>query len=586
MQIGAELAEEAARVAEGATSQDLMLAVQTAAKIEWGEGVFALLAAIVAGDMALHHTTKEDRVNMGRTALKTWDRTLDDVQELWPHWFDVEHSLSWAKAFNGGHLPVKPAETVSLKIKSGELPTDLAGNFLRIGPNPLFWPPRKRTHVFDGDGMIHSVRIVNGSATYSSQWLETPRLKFEKEFGEEWFPRIGEYQSFWGLAKTLLSSTKIGLSTIEEWEAAGVANTAITYTPDGRLWALHETSPPFRFRLDKDGRVESIGYDTLEGTHRSPMSAHPKIDYHNEEIYFHGREMMKSFSIAKVKDNKVVDKVDLDMPTGFHHDFIMTENYIVVIDGSVHFNPNGVVDGSNLWRFNKNSNLRFGVIPRNATKMTHESISWIQASEPAEIVHTLHAYDKDGKIILWAPMSFEADDGCWIGDLTDGCTANSMRRLELNLENKTVDIGEVEGGDKHATEFPRVRDDCVGSYCRYGYSALQSPGNDFNFTGILKWDFEESRLCNTISFPPNVVGGEPIFIPKDGGSNEGKLGDEGYIGQYLWDYAKNQSSFALFDAQSFSSTPVVELAVPHRVPIGFHAAWINEQQFQRQLSRP
>src|SRR5687768_4409400 len=46
----------------------------------------------------------------------------------------------------------------------GTLPADLDGMFLRNGPNPQF-PPKRNYHLFEGDGMIHGVRVRGGKAS-------------------------------------------------------------------------------------------------------------------------------------------------------------------------------------------------------------------------------------------------------------------------------------------------------------------------------------------------------------------------------------------------------------------------------------
>ena len=44
----------------------------------------------------------------------------------------------------------------------GAVPAELRGRFLRIGPNPHFDFRHKPYHVFDGDGMVHSVTFDGG----------------------------------------------------------------------------------------------------------------------------------------------------------------------------------------------------------------------------------------------------------------------------------------------------------------------------------------------------------------------------------------------------------------------------------------
>jgi len=90
------------------------------------------------------------------------------------------------------------------KIVEGALPSDLRGVFLRIGPNPPV-PPTKRHHVFDGEGMIHSVRFHQGRVLYNNWMVETEKMRFERELGEPFFTRIGELYGVWGLAKAILT---------------------------------------------------------------------------------------------------------------------------------------------------------------------------------------------------------------------------------------------------------------------------------------------------------------------------------------------------------------------------------------------
>ena len=143
--------------------------------------------------------------------------------------------------------------TKELTVKSGKMPSDLSGAFMRVGPNVTFWPPQKRTHVFDGDGMVHVVRIKGNTATYHRDYLETPRFLFEKQYGKEWFTRIGEFSGWPGLLKifTVIPSKGFLANLTHKFEGTN-ANTAIGYTPEGKLWALNEGGVPFRFYLDKD----------------------------------------------------------------------------------------------------------------------------------------------------------------------------------------------------------------------------------------------------------------------------------------------------------------------------------------------
>jgi len=242
--------------------------------------------------------------------------------------------------------------------------------------------------------------------------------------------------------------------------------------------------------------------------------------------------------------------------------------------------PKQAVQGKSLWMFKRNIKLRFGVIPRSCKEPTPESIIWIEADVPGDIVHTLCAHDEDGKIILWSPMMDYEEGG--LDNILGNVSEFRMRRFEIDVGAKKVIIQDVPGAEKYNSEFPRIRDDRNGLPVRCGFSSFMVDEKDFNFQGVQKWDLEDCRLAGVINFPEGVIGGEPVFFPR-GKHTSSDDDDNGYIGMFLWSQNSQESTFALFDAKTFSSTPVVELSVPQRVPLGFHAHWITEEQFQQQL---
>jgi hypothetical protein len=50
------------------------------------------------------------------------------------------------------------------------------------GPNPKL-TPGGGYHLFDGDGMVHAVRIQGGTASYCNRWVQTSRLAQEEKAG-------------------------------------------------------------------------------------------------------------------------------------------------------------------------------------------------------------------------------------------------------------------------------------------------------------------------------------------------------------------------------------------------------------------
>lgn len=481
----------------------------------------------------------------------------------------------WVDFAAGGFLPVEPARNVPLTVKRGEIPLDLEGAYLRVGPSLGIFPATKRTHIFDGDGMVHSVRIKAGKAQYSCDYLETPRYLFEQGLGYEWFMRLGELHGWLGMLKLFTTlKAKAPIAGIERLEA-GTANTAVGITPEGRVWALNEAGRPFRFLVRDDGSVESKGFDTLEGTLSTTVSAHPKYDYATGETFYHGRELMQYFSAGRIKGGKVVEEAKLPVKDGFQHDMFITQDYVVIVDGSSRFSPKNVAKKGPLWMFDGAHQLRFGVAPRSQP-LSPESFKWIEAPFAAEIVHTCFGWNSGSTIHLFTPVAF--NDPNATGGVLGGMTAFAMKAVTIDVASGKVELHDVEGGEEYSTEFCRVPDRSVGGQTRFAYSGLQGTRDDdgvkgFNFTGILKWDMLERKRVGVIHLPPGAVGGEPVHVPGAG---------EGFLSMFVWNTATTSSTFALYDATSFSAEPQVELQVPRRVPLGFHGWWLTEQDLARQ----
>jgi carotenoid cleavage dioxygenase-like enzyme len=56
------------------------------------------------------------------------------------------------------------------------VPNDMNGVYLRNGPNARYHADSGRGHFFDGDSMIHGIRIKSGKAYYCNQRTQTEKL--------------------------------------------------------------------------------------------------------------------------------------------------------------------------------------------------------------------------------------------------------------------------------------------------------------------------------------------------------------------------------------------------------------------------
>ena len=166
---------------------------------------------------------------------------------------------------------------------------------------------------------------------------------------------------------------------------------------------------------------------------------------------------------------------------GFHHDIFITEKYVGIIDGSMLFQPKNIVSSGSLWNFDPTAKLRFGFCSRSE-ELTAENFTWIEAPVPADVAHVFPAIDENpSKITLWCPLLEQGDDQeTVLGDMGP----LRMRRVDIDMNTRSVGIHKVSGTDDFDTEFPRFRDDRGCQRVRFEYSGLTRPGPDFN------WHFE------------------------------------------------------------------------------------------------
>src|SRR5262245_52887306 len=147
----------------------------------------------------------------------------------------------------------------------GDLPRDLNGTFYRNGPNPAFEPPG-RYHWFDGDGMIHAIRLEDGRASYRNRYVASAGLQEERRAGRATF-------------RGLLDMSFTEVPTFKNTGNTNIVSHA------GALLALMQAPLPTRLAPDT---LATIGEYDFGGRLSGPMTAHPKMDPETGEMHFFG----------------------------------------------------------------------------------------------------------------------------------------------------------------------------------------------------------------------------------------------------------------------------------------------------------
>ena len=125
--------------------------------------------------------------------------------------------------------------------------------------------------------------------------------------------------------------------------------------------------------------------------------------------------------------------------------------------------------------------------------------------------------------------------------------------------------------DAAPQEFPRVDERRTGQPHRYAYAVAVAPDTR-QFAGgtrLYKHDLETGAR-QAHEFGPDRHPGEFVFQPASPDAGE----DEGWLIGLVVDMRGRTTDLVILDAQAFEGAPVASIRIPHRVPAGFHGAWL------------
>ncbi|MDB9318220.1 carotenoid oxygenase family protein [Nodularia spumigena] len=453
---------------------------------------------------------------------------------------------------NHNFAPVRDEITTDTLKVIGELPTNLSGMFVRNGPNPQ-WSPIGKYHWFDGDGMLHGVRISNGQATYCNRYVRTKKWEIEQTAGK----------AVWsGLLEPPQTDTPQGVSK-------NTANTALVWHA-GQMLALNEGGAPHAIKLPD---LQTIGEYTYNGQLVSAFTAHPKVDPKNGEMRFFGYSFTPpylQYSIVSAA-GEIMQTVPIDLPMGvMMHDFAITENYTIFMDLPLTFSPERAERGEPAMMFEIDRPSRFGIIPRYGD---NSNIRWFESS-PCYVFHTFNAYEDQDEIVLVA-CRMSSTSVLKIDDSQTDPEADIPRlhRWRFNLSTGKV---QEEMLDDVSAEFPRINENLLGQPTQYGYAGRMAKNPLPMFDGLIKYDLNNGK-SQTHEFKQGCYGGEAVFAPSIGAKDE----DDGWLITFVHDEALQKSEIVVVNAQDVTAEPVARILIPQRVPYGFHGTWVSEEQLSK-----
>jgi carotenoid cleavage dioxygenase len=445
----------------------------------------------------------------------------------------------------GPYAPVKEEITASELKVIGKLPAELDGMFVRTGPNPQF-PPKGAYHWFDGDGMLHGVRVQGGKASYRNRYVRTEGWQEEHRAGKALYDGL--------LGMPDLKKVAMGKDGYKN-----TANTALVWY-NGQLLALWEGGAPHAIKAPS---LETIGPYTFAGKLRHACTAHPKIDPVTGEFLFFGYQPVKPYVQYSVADAKgvIVRTTAIDISRAvMMHDFAITSRHTLFLDLPVAFEWKRLLRGESPFGYDPKHGARIGIVPRHGKGA---EVKWFTIS-PCYIFHTLNAFDDGDDVVLYAcrmkrfPAEITPPEQLSEKEMKE--MGSVLYRWRLHLKTGKV---KEEAIDDLVADFPRVNETRTGRTTHYGYATT------LRWDALLKYNLtRDTRERHDLG--KGRMAGEGVFVPRPDGKGE----DDGWVVSYIYDQASGKSEMLILDARDFTAKPVARVLLPARVPFGFHGAWL------------
>lgn len=241
------------------------------------------------------------------------------------------------------------------------------------------------------------------------------------------------------------------------------------------------------------------------------------------------------------------------------HDFNVTRNYTIFMDSPIVFDMDLAMAGGMPFVFRPENGARLGVLPRQGT---NADVTWFDV-DPCYVFPPVNSYETGDRIVIDVaryPKLWAQDQ-----DFADSAT---LWRWQIDLGSGLV--AETQLDDKHV-EFGRVADAKVAEPYRYGYLVGSTTSRDQQGS-VVKHDLEQGN-STTHNFGAEARPGEFVFTPRQGATAE----DDGYLLGYVYNQPEDRSDLVILDAADIAAHPIATIALPRRVPFGFHGSWVADR---------
>ncbi|NNC60298.1 MAG: apocarotenoid-15,15'-oxygenase [Erythrobacter sp.] len=464
---------------------------------------------------------------------------------------------------SGAWTPLhEEVEVDALEVLEGAIPADIEGIYLRNTENQVH-QPLGRHHPFDGDAMIHQVRISGGKASYRNRFVRTHCFEQEQVAG----------RSLWGgLMDPPIISTRPGFGAHGSLKDTGSTDIIVhagiayaTFYQCGEAWMVDPET------------LETLGkapWAPLDG-----VSAHPKVDEETGELLFFNYSKHEPYMHYGVVDRtgRLAHYVPIPLPgPRLPHDMAITKNWSILNDMPLFWDEDLLKRDIHAARMHEGVPTRFALIPRHGQP---ENIRWFEA-EPTFVLHWTNAYEDGDEVVLEGyhqsnpmpePISEAGQYAQMMAYVDEHSFQSRLHRWRFNL---TTGETHEERLSERIVEFGTINPNYAMQKGRHIWSTTAKPGW-FLFNGFVRHDTLTGEE-QVLQLPDGVYASESPMVPKRGSSDEAS----GYLVTFLIDENRGKSECAILDAADIARGPICRLALPHKICSGTHATWVENSRIE------
>jgi carotenoid cleavage dioxygenase len=434
----------------------------------------------------------------------------------------------------GGYKPVSREVTATDLRVTGKLPAALDGLYVRNSSNPAHG---ETTDWFLGDGMLHGLRLSDGRAQwYRNRWVRTALYQARADVLN-------------GVSKGLVPGGAVNPS-----------NTSLVWHGN-KLPSLCEVGYPFEISTTD---LSTTGPYDFNGRLTTAMTAHPKLDPATGNLHFFGYGFAEPFLTYHVAapDGTLISSEEVVIPRcTMMHDFAITDRDVIFWDMPVVFDTTLALMGRMPFQWDPAAGSRIGIMPLGGPA---SAIRWVDIPT-GFVFHGTNAFrDGDNVVVDVGHLpTFYAKGG-------DAPSKLTVRRWTINVSRPSMRFSEQILTDRQI-DLPTIDRRVTGRPYRYAFyvEAASQPGGVINWGGLVRRDAVTGAEV-TYDPGPGRSAAEGLFVAD--GAAEG----HGWVLTFVYDWSTRSSVLAVLAAEDLASGPVATVALPQRVPFGFHGTWVPD----------